>query len=307
MTIIHRILTSSLLVLALLCSNLSLNAQTGGQPEQGQIPPHPPRLPEGVIPAFPGAWGGGMFTSGGRGGKVIAVTNLNDSGEGSLRAALEAEGPRIVIFRVAGTIKVNGDLNINHPDITVAGQTAPGDGICIAGTFNINTHNVIVRHIRVRRGVPMGGDLQAAPAGKAPTFLFAALKDPQGANLDAAQIIKGWVDAKGESHERIFNVAWSEQGTRKEVDGRLPPVGNTVDLATATYQNSIGATELVGSFTDPQFDPAQRAYYYLRAVEIPTPRWTAYDSVRYKVQMTPDVPMTEQERVVTSPIWYNPG
>jgi hypothetical protein len=157
------------------------------------------------------------------------------------------------------------------------------------------------------RGVPMGGDLQAAPAGKAPTFLFAALKDPQGANLDAAQIIKGWVDAKGESHERIFNVAWSEQGTRKEVDGRLPPVGNTVDLATATYQNSIGATELVGSFTDPQFDPAQRAYYYLRAVEIPTPRWTAYDSVRYKVQMTPDVPMTEQERVVTSPIWYNPG
>jgi hypothetical protein len=114
-------------------------------------------LPEGVIPAFPGAWGGGMFTSGGRGGKVIAVTNLNDSGEGSLRAALEAEGPRIVVFRVAGTIKVNGDLNINHPDITVAGQTAPGDGICIAGTFNINTHNVIVRHIRVRRGVPMGG------------------------------------------------------------------------------------------------------------------------------------------------------
>ena len=157
MTIIHRIFTSSLLVLALLCSSLSLSAQTGGQPEQGQIPPHPPRLPEGVIPAFPGAWGGGMFTSGGRGGKVIAVTNLNDSGEGSLRAALEAEGPRIVVFRVAGTIKVNGDLNINHPDITVAGQTAPGDGICIAGTFNINTHNVIVRHIRVRRGVPMGG------------------------------------------------------------------------------------------------------------------------------------------------------
>lgn len=157
MTIIHRILTSSLLVLALLCSSPALYAQTEGQPEQGQIPPHPPRLPEGVIPAFPGAWGGGMFTSGGRGGKVIAVTNLNDNGEGSLRAALEAEGPRIVVFRVAGTIKIDSDLNINHPDITVAGQTAPGDGICIAGTFNINTHNVIVRHIRVRRGVPVGG------------------------------------------------------------------------------------------------------------------------------------------------------
>lgn len=157
MTIIHRILTSSLLVLALFCSSPALYAQTEGQPEQGQIPPHPPRLPEGVIPAFPGAWGGGMFTSGGRGGKVIAVTNLNDNGEGSLRAALEAEGPRIVVFRVAGTIKIDSDLNINHPDITVAGQTAPGDGICIAGTFNINTHNVIVRHIRVRRGVPVGG------------------------------------------------------------------------------------------------------------------------------------------------------
>jgi pectate lyase len=128
-----------------------------GQPEQGQIPPHPPRLPEGVIPAFPGAWGAGMFTTGGRGGQVIAVTNLNDNGEGSLRAALESTGPRIVVFRVAGTIKVDGDLNINNPDITIAGQSAPGDGICIAGTLNINTHNVIIRHLRVRRGVPTGG------------------------------------------------------------------------------------------------------------------------------------------------------
>ncbi|WDF68645.1 polysaccharide lyase [Sphingobacterium oryzagri] len=125
--------------------------------ERGQIPPHPPRLPEGAIPAFPGAWGGGMFTTGGRGGKVIAVTNLQDSGPGSLRAALETAGARIVIFRVAGTIKINGDLHINHPDITIAGQSAPGDGICIAGTLNINTHNVIIRHLRVRRGVPTGG------------------------------------------------------------------------------------------------------------------------------------------------------
>lgn len=137
------------------------NAQNGNSlrmsPEVGQIPPHPPRLPEGVIPAFPGAWGGGMFTTGGRGGKVIAVTNLNDNGKGSLRAALEAEGPRIVIFNVAGTIKINKDINIDYPDITIAGQSAPGDGICIAGTLNINTHNVIVRHLRVRRGVPVGG------------------------------------------------------------------------------------------------------------------------------------------------------
>lgn len=125
--------------------------------EVGQIPPHPPRLPEAAIPAFPGAWGGGMFTTGGRGGKVIAVTNLNDSGVGSLRAALESKGARIVVFRVAGTIKVQGDLNIDNPDLTIAGQSAPGDGICIAGTLNINTHNVIIRHVRVRRGVPVGG------------------------------------------------------------------------------------------------------------------------------------------------------
>ncbi|MEN3323622.1 polysaccharide lyase [Mariniflexile soesokkakense] len=158
---INKIISTSLLIFALLCTVLSSNAQNASvskeQPELGQIPPHPPRLPEGVIPAFPGAWGGGMFTTGGRGGKVMAVTNLNDSGEGSLRVALEAKGSRIVVFRVAGTIKTESDLNINHPDITIAGQSAPGDGICIAGTLNINTYNVIVRHIRVRRGVPIGG------------------------------------------------------------------------------------------------------------------------------------------------------
>lgn len=155
------ILAASWLLLAFLGPGLDANAQNGdvatGQPERGQVPPHPVRMPEGVIPAFPGAWGGGMFTTGGRGGKVIAVTNLNDNGAGSLRAALETQGPRIVVFRVAGTIKLSDDLNINHPDITIAGQSAPGDGICIAGTLNINTHNVIVRHLRVRRGVPTGG------------------------------------------------------------------------------------------------------------------------------------------------------
>ncbi|MDP4210725.1 MAG: polysaccharide lyase [Bacteroidota bacterium] len=157
----YRIFKTSLLFFAFLCLIANVNAQNvtnAAQPiETGQIPPHPPRLPEGVIPAFPGAWGAGMFTSGGRGGKVIAVTNLNDSGPGSLRSALEADGPRIVVFRVAGTIKINDDLNINNPDITIAGQSAPGDGICIAGTLNINTYNVIVRHIRVRRGIPTGG------------------------------------------------------------------------------------------------------------------------------------------------------
>ncbi|MBC2605867.1 pectate lyase family protein [Pelagicoccus albus] len=130
---------------------------TANAAEPGQIPPHPVRMDK-VIPAFPGAWGGGMFTSGGRGGEAIAVTNLNDSGPGSLREAIEAEGPRTIVFRVAGTIQLESNLDIDNPDITIAGQSAPGDGICIANhSLNINTHNVILRHLRVRRGDPEGG------------------------------------------------------------------------------------------------------------------------------------------------------
>lgn len=156
----HYTLRGLTFVMAAACA-LTVNAQvtkfSGVEPEPGMIPPHPTRLPEVVIPAFPGAWGAGMFTQGGRGGKVYVVTNLEDKGPGSLREALEAEGPRIVVFRVAGTIKIDKDININHPYVTIAGQSAPGDGICIAGTLNINTYEVIVRHIRVRRGVPVGG------------------------------------------------------------------------------------------------------------------------------------------------------
>jgi pectate lyase len=126
-------------------------------PTPGQMPPLPSRLPDG-IPAFPGAWGGGIFTTGGRGGRVIEVTNLSDSGPGSLREAIDAEGPRIVVFRVAGIIPLESALDINNPDITIAGQTAPGDGICLAGdSVNINTRNVVLRHLRVRRGDPEGG------------------------------------------------------------------------------------------------------------------------------------------------------
>ena len=127
------------------------------EPQPGMVPPLPPRLPF-EIPAFPGAWGGGMFATGGRGGKVITVTNLEDSGPGSLRAAIETEGPRIVVFHVAGIIKLQSNLTIPHPHITIAGQSAPGDGICIAGaSLDINTYDVILRHLRVRRGVTSGG------------------------------------------------------------------------------------------------------------------------------------------------------
>jgi hypothetical protein len=156
------------------------------------------------------------------------------------------------------------------------------------------------------KGVPMGGDLRAAPAGRAPSFLVAALRDPIGANLDRIQVIKGWLDAKDGLHEKVYDVVWSGE-RRPGPDGKLPPVGNTVDVPNATFANTIGAPELIAVWRDPDFDPALRAVYYVRVIEIPTPRWTAYDSLRYGVQMPPEVPMTTQERAYTSPIWYTPG
>jgi len=121
------------------------------------------------------------------------------------------------------------------------------------------------------------------------------------------QVVKGWVDGNGQTHEKIYEVAWSDPAKRKLVNGKLPPVGDTVDVKTATYKNSIGAAQLVGRFKDPNFDPSQRAFYYIRVLQIPTPRWTAYDAVKYKVTMAPEVPMKLQERAVSSPIWYNPA
>jgi hypothetical protein len=158
------------------------------------------------------------------------------------------------------------------------------------------------------KGVPMGGDLSAAPAGKAPTFLVAALKDPIGANLDRIQIIKGWLDGRGEVHEEVYDVVWGDADKRRPgPDGKLPPVGNTVDVPNATWTNTIGAPELITVWKDPDFDPALRAFYYLRVLEIPTPRWTAYDAKYFGVTMPPEVPMTIQERAYTSPIWYTPA
>jgi hypothetical protein len=156
------------------------------------------------------------------------------------------------------------------------------------------------------KGVPMGGDLQHAPAGKSPTFLVAALKDPIGANLDRIQVIKGWLDKNGAVHEQIYDVVWG--GDRKPgADGKLPPVGNTVDVENATWTNTIGAPELITAWTDPDFDPSLRAFYYVRVLEIPTPRWTAYDAKYFGIKMPTEVPMFGQERAYTSPIWYTPG
>jgi hypothetical protein len=155
------------------------------------------------------------------------------------------------------------------------------------------------------KGVPMGGDLSKAPAGKSPTFLVAALRDPIGANLDRIQIVKGWLDAKGDLHEKVYDVAWG--GDRKPgPDGKVPSVGSTVDVANATWTNTIGAPELIGVWRDPTFNVGERAFYYVRVIEIPTPRWTAYDAKRFGVTPVPGTRMTITERAYTSPIWYTP-
>jgi hypothetical protein len=154
----------------------------------------------------------------------------------------------------------------------------------------------------------MGSDLSDAPAGKSPTFLVAALKDPIGANLDRIQIIKGWLDAKGQTHEQVYDVVWSDVSERKPgANGKLPPVGDTVDVANATWTNTIGDPELMAVWKDPSFDASQRAFYYARVIEIPTPRWTAYDAKRFGIKPLPGTVLKLQERAYTAPIWYTPG
>jgi len=158
------------------------------------------------------------------------------------------------------------------------------------------------------KGVPMGGELSNAEQGKSPTFIAAAMRDVIGANLDRIQVVKGWRDRAGDLHEKVYDIAWSDPETRKpDANGKLPPVGNTVDLQDATWTNSIGSTLLSTVWADPDFDSSEHAFYYVRVLEIPTPRWTAYDAVRFGVEMGPEVPMTTQERAYTSPIWYIPG
>ena len=158
------------------------------------------------------------------------------------------------------------------------------------------------------KGVPMGGDLPAkSDSAKSPTFLVSAMMDAESGNLDRIQIIKGWLDSDGKTHEKVYDVAWGDADRRQpDKDGKLPPVGDTVDVADASWYNSIGDPDLRTVWTDPDFDASQSAFYYARVIEIPTPRWTAYDQKRFGIKMSNDVPMKTQERAWTSPIWYTP-
>ncbi|MGX9352575.1 DUF3604 domain-containing protein [Shimia sp. W99] len=190
----------------------------------------------------------------------------------------------------------------------VYGTTGPRMSVRFFGGYDFAQSDLQTREVSAvgyLKGVPMGGDLVAAPEGKAPTFLVAALRDPIGANLDRIQIVKGWVNADGTTGEKVYDVAWSGDRAPGE-NGKVPAVGSTVDVATATWSNSIGAPELVAVWEDPDFDASQRAFYYVRVLEIPTPPWYVYDVVRLGAEMPEGAPTEQQERAYTTPIWYTP-
>lgn len=191
----------------------------------------------------------------------------------------------------------------------VFGTSGPRIAVRLFGGFGFKAADaraVDIAATGYRQGVPMGGDLTAAPKGQAPGFLVHAVKDELSGNLDRIQMVKGWVDAKGGRHEKVYDIAWS--GSRRpDATGRLPAVGNTVDVKTATYTNTIGATQLATVWKDPDFDPKLRAFYYVRVLEIPTPRHSLYDAVALGIDpATTKAPLTLQERAWSSPIWYTP-
>lgn len=188
-------------------------------------------------------------------------------------------------------------------------STGPRITVRFFGSWEFGANDVLrpdFARIGYAKGVPMGGDLSAAPPGASPKFMIRALRDPDGANLDRVQVIKGWRSGDGTLHEKIYNVALSD-GRTEGSDGKAPPVGNSVNVRDASYTNSIGAPELAVVWEDPDFDERELAFYYLRVIEIPTPRWTAYDAKYFNLTDIPDdVPMFIQERAFTSPIWYQP-
>ena len=192
----------------------------------------------------------------------------------------------------------------------VYATTGPRITVRFFGGWDYDTHDAKrpdLAAIGYRKGVPMGGDLTNAPADKSPQFLIRAVKDPEGANLDRVQVIKGWHDTKGELHEKIYNVSLSDN-RKPNWRGKVKPVGNTVDIPNASYTNTIGDPELSIVWQDPDFNKNELAFYYVRVLEIPTPRWTAYDANYFDLKDIPEeVPMVTQERAYTSPIWYSPA
>jgi len=169
-----------------------------------------------------------------------------------------------------------------------------------------DVERIDIEHAAYSKGVPMGGDLARGPEGGSPRFLVRAVKDPEGANLDRIQVVKGWRDIKGELHEKVFDVALSDDRNVDE-NGEVRPVGNTVNVAEASYANTIGDVELATVWEDPDFDENQLAFYYARVLQIPTLRWTAYDAKRFELKDFPEqIPTAIQERAYTSPIWYTP-
>jgi len=190
----------------------------------------------------------------------------------------------------------------------VYGTTGPRILVRFFGGWNYTAEDMNSRQPAFRgyeKGVPMGSDLRTNDTGDAPTFMVYALRDVIGANLDRIQIVKGWLDAKGDTHERVYDVAWST-GREPDANGVLPPVGNTVDIAAANWSNTIGASELGTVWTDPDFDPEESAFYYARVLEIPTPRWVVYDAFRFGIEIPEGAETIHQERAYTSPIWYSP-
>jgi hypothetical protein len=157
--------------------------------------------------------------------------------------------------------------------------------------------------IGYEKGVPMGGDLTDTPEGKSPNFMVLASKDPDGANLDRIQIVKGWLDDNGKTHEKVHDVILADG---RPLGANAESIGSTVDIENASYKNTIGDVQLAAVWTDPDFDPKQRAFYYARVIEIPKPRWTAYDAKFFKIKMPEDAKMIVQDRAYTSPIWYTP-
>jgi hypothetical protein len=192
----------------------------------------------------------------------------------------------------------------------VYATTGPRIALRVFGGFSFAAADASARDIAAvgySKGIPMGGDLSNAPRGKAPSLLIHAVKDPISGNLDRVQVVKGWLDALGETHEKIYDVVWAGN-RRPDAKGKLPAIGSTVDIKVPTYTNTIGAAQLSTVWTDPDFNSGQRAFYYVRVLEIPTPRHSAFDAVALGIDTKEtNQPATIQERAYSSPIWYTPA